>query len=67
MFIDSRVCCTDLVSVRERVEREKALALQRELERAAREKERRELEERRKALEERRKLVRNVSRKMLGH
>lgn len=47
------------------MEREKALSLQRELERAAREKERRELEERRKALEERRKLVRNVSRKML--
>ncbi|XP_056906841.1 inner centromere protein isoform X1 [Takifugu flavidus] len=41
---------------RERVEKEKALALQRELERAAREKERRELEEKRKALEERRKL-----------
>lgn len=41
---------------RERVEREKALALQRELERAAREKERRELEEKRKALEEKRKL-----------
>jgi len=40
---------------RERVEREKALALQREVERAAREKERRELEERRKALEEKRK------------
>lgn len=49
------------------MEREKALALQRELERAAREKERRELEERRKALEERRKLVRNVSRKMFRH
>uniref|UniRef100_A0A3Q4AB84 Inner centromere protein n=1 Tax=Mola mola TaxID=94237 RepID=A0A3Q4AB84_MOLML len=42
---------------RERVEKEKALALQRELERAAREKERRELEEKRKALEEKRKLV----------
>ncbi|XP_055011142.1 inner centromere protein isoform X3 [Boleophthalmus pectinirostris] len=41
---------------RERLEREKALALQRELERAAREKERRELEEKRKALEEKRKL-----------
>ncbi|KAM7396823.1 hypothetical protein PAMP_019833 [Pampus punctatissimus] len=41
---------------RERVEREKALALQRELERAAREKERREQEEKRKALEEKRKL-----------
>lgn len=39
------------------MEKEKALALQRELERAAREKERRELEEKRKALEERRKLV----------
>lgn len=39
-------------------EKEKALALQRELERAAREKERRELEEKRKALEEKRKLVR---------
>lgn len=39
------------------MEKEKALALQRELERAAREKERRELEERRKALEEKRKLV----------
>lgn len=44
---------------RERAEKEKALALQRELERAAREKERRELEEKRKALEEKRKLVRN--------
>ncbi|XP_008304806.1 inner centromere protein A-like [Stegastes partitus] len=41
---------------RERVEKEKALALQRELERAAREKEMRELEEKRKALEEKRKL-----------
>ncbi|XP_041652647.1 inner centromere protein isoform X2 [Cheilinus undulatus] len=41
---------------RERLEKEKALALQRELERAAREKERRELEEKRKALEEKRKL-----------
>ncbi|XP_020514000.2 inner centromere protein isoform X2 [Labrus bergylta] len=41
---------------RERVEKEKALALHRELERAAREKERRELEEKRKALEEKRKL-----------
>ncbi|XP_027128555.1 inner centromere protein isoform X3 [Larimichthys crocea] len=41
---------------RERVEKEKALALQRELERAAREKERRELEEKRQALEEKRKL-----------
>ncbi|XP_029991663.1 inner centromere protein isoform X2 [Sphaeramia orbicularis] len=40
---------------RERVEREKALVLQRELEKAAREKERRELEEKRKALEEKRK------------
>ncbi|XP_062246703.1 inner centromere protein B isoform X2 [Platichthys flesus] len=40
---------------RERVEKEKALALQRELERAVREKERRELEEKRKALEEKRK------------
>lgn len=39
------------------MEKEKALALQRELERAAREKERRELEEKRKALEEKRKLV----------
>ncbi|XP_040017686.1 inner centromere protein A isoform X2 [Gasterosteus aculeatus] len=36
---------------RERVEKEKAVALQRELERAAREKERRELEEKKKALE----------------
>ncbi|XP_023208886.1 inner centromere protein isoform X7 [Xiphophorus maculatus] len=41
---------------RERVEKEKALALQREVERAAREKEKRELEERRKALEDKRKL-----------
>uniref|UniRef100_A0A3Q1FC88 Inner centromere protein ARK-binding domain-containing protein n=1 Tax=Acanthochromis polyacanthus TaxID=80966 RepID=A0A3Q1FC88_9TELE len=41
---------------RERVEKEKAIALQRELERAAREKEIRELEQRRKALEEKRKL-----------
>ncbi|KAM7003498.1 inner centromere protein B [Tautogolabrus adspersus] len=41
---------------RERAEKEKALALHRELERAAREKERRELEEKRKALEEKRKL-----------
>ncbi|XP_039664750.1 inner centromere protein isoform X2 [Perca fluviatilis] len=40
---------------RERVEKEKALALQRELERAAREKERRELEEK-KVLEEKRRL-----------
>lgn len=40
---------------REQFERERALALQRELERAAREKERRELEEKRKALEEKRK------------
>ncbi|KAM4619382.1 inner centromere protein isoform 2-T2 [Polymixia lowei] len=40
---------------RERAEKEKALALQRELEKAAREKERRELEEKRKELEERRK------------
>lgn len=39
---------------RERQEREKALALQREVEKAAREKERRELEEKRKAEEERR-------------
>ncbi|XP_054633693.1 inner centromere protein A-like isoform X3 [Dunckerocampus dactyliophorus] len=39
---------------RERAEREKALALQRELERAARENEMRELEEKRKALEEKR-------------
>lgn len=46
-----------LLYFRERVEKEKALALQRELERAAREKERRELEEKRKALEEKRKLV----------
>lgn len=53
--IYSRVC----LFFRERVEKEKALALQRELERAAREKERRELEEKRKALEEKRKLVRN--------
>uniref|UniRef100_A0A3P9P6U6 Inner centromere protein n=1 Tax=Poecilia reticulata TaxID=8081 RepID=A0A3P9P6U6_POERE len=41
---------------RERLEKEKALALQREVERAAREKEKRELEERRKALEDKRKL-----------
>ncbi|KAM4572395.1 inner centromere protein isoform 2-T2 [Odontesthes bonariensis] len=41
---------------RERVERENALTLQRELERAAREKEMRELEEKRKALAEKRKL-----------
>ncbi|XP_027858373.1 inner centromere protein isoform X6 [Xiphophorus couchianus] len=41
---------------RERVEKEKALALQREVERAAREKEKRELEEQRKALEDKRKL-----------
>ncbi|CAK6961482.1 inner centromere protein [Scomber scombrus] len=40
---------------RERLDRERALALQREVERAAREKERRELEEKRKALEEKRK------------
>ncbi|XP_033824344.1 inner centromere protein A isoform X2 [Periophthalmus magnuspinnatus] len=40
----------------ERLEREKALALQREVQRAAREKERKELEEKRKALEEKRKL-----------
>lgn len=39
------------------MEREKALALQRELEKAAREKERRELEEKRKALEEKRQRV----------
>lgn len=43
---------------RERVEKEKAVALQRELERAAREKERRELEEKKKALEK--ILVRNL-------
>lgn len=49
----------EFICFRERVEKEKALALQRELERAAREKERRELEEKRKALEEKRKLVRN--------
>lgn len=42
------------------MEKEKALALQRELERAAREKERRELEEKRKQLEEKRKLVRKI-------
>lgn len=36
------------VCFRERVEREKAIALQREVERAAREKERRELEKRKK-------------------
>lgn len=53
--IYSRVC----LFFRERVAKEKAFALQRELERAAREKERRELEEKRKALEEKRKLVRN--------
>ncbi|XP_074534329.1 inner centromere protein A isoform X1 [Halichoeres trimaculatus] len=47
---------------RERVEREKALALQRELEKAAREKERRELEEKRKALEEKRKLEEQLRR-----
>lgn len=41
------------------MEKEKAFALQREVERAAREKEMRELEEKRKALEEKRKLVRN--------
>lgn len=41
------------------MEKEKALALQREVERAAREKEMRELEGKRKALEEKRKLVRN--------
>lgn len=41
------------------MEKEKALALQREVERAVREKEMRELEEKRKALEEKRKLVRN--------
>lgn len=40
------------------MEKEKALALQRELEKAAREKEMKDLEEKRKALEERRKLVR---------
>ncbi|XP_010901483.1 inner centromere protein A isoform X2 [Esox lucius] len=40
---------------RERLEREKAVALQREVERAAREKERKELEEKRKELEEKRK------------
>lgn len=48
-----------LFDFRERVEKEKALALQRALEKAAREKERRELEEKRKALEEKRKLVRH--------
>uniref|UniRef100_A0A8C6UYF9 Chromosome passenger complex (CPC) protein INCENP N-terminal domain-containing protein n=1 Tax=Neogobius melanostomus TaxID=47308 RepID=A0A8C6UYF9_9GOBI len=45
---------------RERLEREKALALQRELERAAREKERRDLEEKMKALEEKRKLEKQL-------
>lgn len=49
--------CFTYLCFRERLEREKALALQRELERAAREKERRELEEKRKALEEKRKMV----------
>lgn len=44
------------------MEREKALALRLELERAAREKEKKELEERRKALEEKNKLVRNTVR-----
>lgn len=43
--------------VRERLEREKALALKMEVERAAREKERKEQEQRRRALEERRRLV----------
>lgn len=42
---------------KERQEREKALALQLEQERAAREKERRELEEKRRLLEENRKRV----------
>lgn len=37
-----------VVFCRERLEREKAIALQMELERAAREKERREMEEKRK-------------------
>ncbi|XP_034032232.1 inner centromere protein A isoform X2 [Thalassophryne amazonica] len=41
---------------RERIEKEKVLALQKEVEKAAREKERRELEEKRKELEEKRKL-----------
>ncbi|XP_031719956.1 inner centromere protein A isoform X2 [Anarrhichthys ocellatus] len=41
------------VAERERVEKAKALALQQEVERAAREKERRELEEKRKALDKR--------------
>ncbi|KAJ0069323.1 hypothetical protein NL108_003253, partial [Boleophthalmus pectinirostris] len=50
------IFCITIIVFRERLEREKALALQRELERAAREKERRELEEKRKALEEKRKL-----------
>lgn len=44
---------------RERLKKEAALALQRELEKAAREKEMRDLEEKRKVLEEKRKLVRN--------
>lgn len=43
---------------RERLEREKALALKMEVERAAREKERKEQEQKRRALEERRRLVR---------
>lgn len=43
------------LSFRERLEREKAIALQREVEKAAREKERRDIEERRKQLDEKRR------------
>uniref|UniRef100_A0A665UCZ1 Inner centromere protein ARK-binding domain-containing protein n=1 Tax=Echeneis naucrates TaxID=173247 RepID=A0A665UCZ1_ECHNA len=51
-FPDFMSCCIS----RERVEKEKALTLQRELERAARDKEKRELEEKRK-LEEQQRLA----------
>ena len=46
-----------LFTFRGRVELEKAIALKREVEQAARDKERRELDEKRKELEERRKRV----------
>lgn len=56
--LQNKVGCVFVV--RERLEREKALALKMEVERAAREKERREQEQRKRALEERRRLVRET-------
>uniref|UniRef100_A0A8C5H526 Inner centromere protein ARK-binding domain-containing protein n=1 Tax=Gouania willdenowi TaxID=441366 RepID=A0A8C5H526_GOUWI len=61
--LDSKLVCLSfkmcvLCSPRVRVEREKALALKQELEKAAREKEKREMEEKKKALEQKKKLVR---------